>query len=133
MRGSPTAPLRVLVVDDNEDTALSFAFLLRTWGHEVRVVHDGPSAVEAARDFQPEAVLLDLGLPRLDGFEVARRLRLLPESGRTLIVASSGYSRDSDRQRASEVGIDFYLVKPYDPWQLEQLLAEYGAPVSVPA
>src|SRR5437868_733606 len=114
MRGSAATPLRVLVVDDNEDTALNLAFLLRLWDHEVRVAHDGPSAIEAARDFAADAVVLDIGLPHMDGFEVARQLRAFPELSGILIVGASGYGRDKDRRRAAEVGIDFYLVKPFD-------------------
>jgi CheY-like chemotaxis protein len=133
MRESADTPLRILVVDDNEDTALNLAYLFRTWGHDVRVVHDGLSAVEAARDFQTDAVLLDIGLPHMDGFEVARRLRLLPELSRVLIVGASGYSGEKDRRRASEVGIDPYLVKPFDPWKLEKLFAAHGASEVIPA
>ena len=97
------------------------------WGHEVRTTHDGPSALELAAEFRPDAVLLDIGLPRMDGFEVAERLRALPEFERTLIVGSSGYSRESDRRRAAEVGIDLYFVKPFDPWQLESILDSHRA------
>ena len=128
MRVSGSTSLRILIVDDNEDTTLSLALLFRSWGHEVRVAYDGPSAIATARAFQPEAVILDIGLPGMDGFEVAQHLRAHPELGRTLLVASSGYSSAQDRSRASEVGIDFYLVKPFDPWKLEELLTAHRPP-----
>ena len=134
MRGPSDTSLRVLVVDDNVDTAKILAMLLRMWGHEVRTTHDGPSALEIARDFRPDAVLLDIGLPRMDGFEVAAELRSLPDFERILIVGSSGYSRDSDRRRAAEVGMDRYFVKPFDPWQLESILEAHRASIeAVPA
>ena len=122
----PTSPaLRVLVVDDNIDTAAGLALLLRSWGYEVAMAHDGPSALETANAFCPHAVLLDIGLPRLSGFEVAQRLRQAPEhDGRPFLVAFSGYNRESDLRRAEEVGIDVYLVKPFDPFGLESLLAD---------
>lgn len=122
MRGPSSTPLRVLIVDDNVDTAGSLSVLLRMWGHEVRTTHDGLSAVDLSLEFRPDAVVLDIGLPHIDGFEVAERLRALPEFDRTLIVGSSGYSRESDRQRAVEVGINLYFVKPFDPWRLESIL-----------
>jgi DNA-binding response OmpR family regulator len=127
MRGPTDSPLRVLIVDDNVDTAGSLAILLRMWGHEVRTTHDGRSALLMASEFRPDAVLLDIGLPHLDGFEVAVRLRTMPDFARILIVGSSGYSRESDRQRAAEVGIDLYLVKPFDPWKLEPILDSHRA------
>jgi CheY-like chemotaxis protein len=112
-------PLRILLVDDNVDTATNLSFLCESWGHKVRVAHDGPSAIEAALDFRPDALLLDIGLPSLDGFEVAERLRSLPEFARTFLIATTGYNHEKDRRRAREMGIDLYLVKPFDPWQLE--------------
>jgi CheY-like chemotaxis protein len=125
MRGSPCPPLRILIVDDNEETAVSLAYLFRSWEHDVRVVHDGPSGVEAAQTFRPNVILLDISLPGFDGFEVARQLRLLPDFRRVLIVGSSGYSGQQDRRRAREVGIDAYLVKPFDPWQLKKVFAAH--------
>lgn len=123
MRGHAPSALRVLVVDDNVDTAASLAFLFRSWGHDVIVAHDGPEALRAAAQHRPHAVLLDIGLPLMDGFEVARRLRQSPGGGPDFIAAASGYNRDADRRRADEVGIDAYLVKPFDPFGLEGVLA----------
>ncbi len=125
MRGHLATSLRVLIVDDSVDTASSLGALLRLWGHNVELAHDGLSAIEAAASFRPEAVILDIGLPQLDGFEVASRLRACPEFEGMLIVGSSGYSRESDRRRANEVGIDVYLVKPFDPFRLESILESH--------
>lgn len=134
MRGHLATSLRVLIVDDSVDTASSLAALLRLWGHDVKMAHDGLSAIETAVAFRPDAVILDIGLPQIDGFEVAARLRALPEFGGILIVGSSGYSRESDRRRADEVGIDVYLVKPFDPFRLEPILdAHRAGPRPVPA
>ncbi len=127
MRGPADSPLRVLIVDDNVDTAGSLAILLRMWGHEVCTTHDGHSALDKAGEFRPDVVLLDIGLPHLDGFEVAARLRLRPDCARILIVGLSGFSRESDRHRAGEVGIDLYFVKPFDPWKLESILESHRA------
>jgi two-component system CheB/CheR fusion protein len=104
------------------------------WGHEVRMTHDGLSALELAREFRPDAVVLDIGLPHLDGFGVAAQLRERPEFERTLIVGSSGYSRESDRLRAAEVGINLYFVKPFDPNRLESILEAHRATLeAIPA
>ncbi len=102
---------RILVVDDNRDASDTLAMLLRAMNHDVRVAHDGPSAIENAGDFQPQVVLLDIGLPGMDGFEVARRLReeFQPDA---VLVAISGYGQDEDRRRARESGFDHYFTKP---------------------
>jgi CheY-like chemotaxis protein len=123
MRRQASSALRVLVVDDNVDTAASLAFLFRSWGHEVAQAHDGPEAIRIALEQRPHAVLLDIGLPLMDGFEVAERLRQLPGGRRLFIVCASGFNRATDRNRANEVGIDEYLVKPFDPFALEGMLA----------
>ena len=115
---------RALVVDDNVDAADSLALLLRLSGQEVRVAHDGPTALLAAQAFRPELVLLDLGMPGMDGYEVARRLRQQPESRTALVVALTGWGQDSDRRRSAEAGFDRHLVKPVEPSDLEKLLAE---------
>jgi len=116
---------RILVVDDNPDSAESLAVLLRVEGHDVRVVHDGPSALAAARDHAPEAVLLDIGLPGMSGYDVARALRAA--GARALLVALTGYGQEQDRQRAREAGFDIHFTKPVDLARLERALATLDA------
>jgi PAS domain S-box-containing protein len=115
---------RVLVVDDNVDAAESLGELLRLEGHEVRVAHDGPSALEAAAVGRPELVVLDLGMPGMDGFEVARRLRRLPGLEGVVVVALTGWGQDDDRRRSREAGFNHHLVKPAGPEAIQQLLAK---------
>jgi PAS domain S-box-containing protein len=128
---SASSPRRhILVVDDNRDAANSLARLLTILcRQEVRVAYDGPSALEAAASFRPEVVLLDIGLPGMDGYEVARKLRARPELDGTLLVALTGWGQDEDRQRSKEAGFDRHLVKPVDPDALMRLLAEPHAPL----
>lgn len=114
---------RVLVVDDNVDAAESVAMLLQLNGHDVRTAHDGSSALGIAATWQPEVVLLDIGLEGLDGYEVARRMRNSPELGSLVLVAVTGYGQDEDRRRSKEAGFDHHLVKPVDPNTLNSLLA----------
>jgi CheY-like chemotaxis protein len=114
----------VLVVDDNADSAESLALLLTMKGHEVRTAHDGPAALAAAEAYRPEAVLLDIGLPGMDGHEVARRLRRLAGLDSIFLVALTGYGQEEDRRRAEQAGFDAHLVKPADPLALHQLLAD---------
>jgi len=128
---SPAAsrPLKVLVVEDNVDAAESLATLLRLWNHDVNVVHDGRMALEAARRQQPEVVLLDIGLPGLDGYQVARRLREEIGLDHTLLVAMTGYGQPEDRRRSQEAGIHHHFVKPVEPLVLRNLLAGLAVPV----
>ncbi|HEY1379601.1 MAG TPA: response regulator [Gemmataceae bacterium] len=120
---APPHGLRVLVVDDNVDGAESLARLLRLGGHEVRLAHDGPAALTTAGEFRPEAVVLDIGLPGMDGFQVARRLRDAADTKGAVIVAVTGYGREEDRVRSREAGFDHHLVKPVDVDTLCDLLA----------
>jgi CheY-like chemotaxis protein len=126
MGSAPKAgtPLRVLAVDDSADTASSLAMLLRLWGHEARTARDGPAALAAAAEFAPEVALLDLGLPRMDGYELGRRLRELPGLGRLLLVALTGYADAEYRRRSAAAGFAFHLVKPPDPSELEGVFAK---------
>jgi CheY-like chemotaxis protein len=116
---------RILVVDDNAVAADSLGKLLGlVFGQEVRVVYDGPSALETAAAFQPEIVLLDLGMAIMDGYEVALRLRQGPQGGKIKIVAVTGWGQDEDRRRSRENGFDLHLVKPVNAKSLRQLLAD---------
>jgi CheY-like chemotaxis protein len=116
-------PLRVLVVDDNVDAAQGIVMLLKALGNDVRTAYDGPTALESALDYRPNVVLLDIGLPGLDGFEVAKRLRQQPALRSVVLVALTGYGQESDRQRSQEAGFDHHLVKPANVGKLQQILA----------
>lgn len=123
---------RVLVVDDNVDSAQSMSLLLQLEGHTVACAHDGIEALQMAEQFQPQVVLLDLGLPRMNGYDVARKLREAPADGaqssspRPLLVAISGYGREQDRAAAQQAGFDFHLTKPADPDAVMRLMQEHG-------
>jgi CheY-like chemotaxis protein len=118
----PARPLRILIVDDNVDAADVVAVLLRVRGHEVAVAHSGAAGIDRARALRPEAALIDLGMPLMNGFEVAQRLRG-EYDGRLFLIAVSGYSSDEIRRRVREARFDEYLGKPYDLAQVEALLA----------
>jgi signal transduction histidine kinase/CheY-like chemotaxis protein len=113
---------RVLVVDDNIDAAETLRMLLEMNGHEVRCAHEGAQAIELAMAFRPDVALLDIGLPRMDGFELARRLRARPEMRDTRLIALTGYGQAEDRSRALAAGFDDHLTKPVDPDALEDLI-----------
>jgi signal transduction histidine kinase/ActR/RegA family two-component response regulator len=116
---------RILVVDDNKDSANALARLLkRLYGQEIEVAHDGPSALAVAQAFRPEVVLLDIGLPGMDGNEVARRLRGMPGFEAVTLLALTGWGQEEDRQRSLEAGFDHHLVKPVDPEAILELLAK---------
>ena len=115
-------PLRMLIVDDNRDAADSLAMLLRTTGNEIRTAYDGLEALQVASEFRPEVVLLDIGLPKIDGHEVAQRLRHEAWGRRVCLIAITGWSDESDRARSRAAGFDHHLVKPLDTAHLAQLL-----------
>jgi PAS domain S-box-containing protein len=122
---APARGLRVLVVDDNKDAAESLAVVLQLDGHQTRTAGDGPQALAAAREFLPEAVFLDIGLPgKMDGYEVARRLRQEPGVERALLVAVTGYGTPEDVARARQARFDHHITKPADPLLVQRLLAE---------
>ena len=120
--GPAGASLRVLIVDDNRDAAESLARLLEISGHDVRVASNGAAAVAEATSVRPDVVVLDIGLPGMDGYEVARRLRELPSGAAILLIAMTGYGSAEDRAKSAESGIDHHLVKPINFADLEQLL-----------
>ncbi len=116
---------RILVVDDNQDAASSLATLLNVLGHDTRVAHEGEQAIEIAARDQPEIVLLDIGMPRMSGYEVCRRLRELPTGNDMTIVAVTGWGQESDRQKSVEAAFDGHMVKPVEPRELLKLLAGF--------
>jgi PAS domain S-box-containing protein len=120
----PARPLRVLVVDDSEDTTELLGALLEMAGHSIQVAHTGPAAVDAAAVFRPDAVILDIGLPGLDGYQVAGRLRESALGKDVMLIAATGYGQEEDRRRSREAGFDRHLVKPIDPAELQRLLSE---------
>jgi CheY-like chemotaxis protein len=121
------------VVDDNVDAAESLALLLRLRGHEVEVAYDGAAALETAGAFHPEVVLLDIGLPGLDGYQVASRLRRRRRTAGALLVALTGYGQEEDQQRAREAGFNHHLTKPVDLPVLYELLAHPPAIPTAPS
>ncbi|MGQ0592140.1 MAG: response regulator [Gammaproteobacteria bacterium] len=125
---APCGRLRILVVDDNTDSAESMAILLGLEGHETRTALDGPAALEAAEVFRPEVILLDIGLPGMDGYEVARRLRTELHMVETVLIAMTGYGHEQDRREAQAAGFNHHLVKPVDPVALQRILASRGGP-----
>ena len=122
LSGQPLAHRRVLVVDDNHDAADSLGMLLEFLGAEVKIVHDGKSALAAMGEFNPTAVLLDLGMPGMNGLEVARRMREDPKFRDTTLVAVTGWGQREDRRRTHEAGFDYHLVKPADLGALQAIL-----------
>jgi PAS domain S-box-containing protein len=121
----PAAVRRILVVDDNVDAAESLAVLLRGQGHQVRLAHNGPEALQVAGEQYPEIVLLDIGLPGMSGYEVASQLWLLPHLQDCLLIAVTGYGQDEDHQRSLKAGFDYHLTKPVEPNTLLDILARH--------
>ena len=120
---NPLVSRRILVVDDQVDAARMLARLLKAQGHEVRVASEGVTAIEAIEADRPEVILLDIGLPGMDGYEVARRLRALPGMDQVILIALTGYGQESDIRLAHEAGFNHHLVKPTDLESIENLLA----------
>jgi CheY-like chemotaxis protein len=122
---APAGGSRILIVDDNLDAAESIALFLQLEGHEVKSARDVMTALASVPVFAPQVVLLDIGLPVLDGYEVARRMRKMPATRDALIVAVSGYGQPEDKQRSKEAGFDHHFVKPTDPQELVDLIARW--------
>jgi CheY-like chemotaxis protein len=118
----PPVPRRILIVDDSEDGAESLALLLELAGHETHKAHDGLAAVEAAERVRPDAILLDIGLPKINGYEACRRIRNQPWGKHIVLVALTGWGQDEDRQQAQEAGFDVHMVKPVDHDALMEFL-----------
>lgn len=121
MEENPSGSLSILVVDNDPDSADSLALLLEHWNHRVCVAYDGAQAIEVFRRQLPSVVLLDIGLPDIDGYDVARTLK--QEKHKALLVALTGYGNDGDRRASAEAGFDRHFVKPLDIRSLEELLA----------
>jgi two-component system CheB/CheR fusion protein len=124
---APKKPLRILVVEDEPAVAEMLVLLLRLWGHTVRAATDGPGALEAAGPFRPQVVLCDVGLPGMDGYQVARELRLREGPAAPVLVAVTGYGQEEDRRRAQQAGFDYHMTKPVNAPALEALLARCTA------
>ena len=119
-----STPRVVLVVDDNRDAADSLVMLLELGGHRVTVAYSAPDALKSAPELKPSVILMDIGLPEVDGCEVARRMRRMPELTGVRLIALTGYGSDEDRRRTREAGFDLHLVKPVDLDDLEKAVAE---------
>lgn len=115
---------RVLVADDNTDAAESLGEVLRLLGHDVRVAYDGQQALTMAESFRPDVVLLDIGMPKMNGYETAQQMRSQPWAARTTLVALTGWGHDEDKRRATDAGFDRHFTKPVDPVALLQMLEE---------
>ncbi len=116
-------PRRVLVVDDNRDAAESMGILLKLLGADVHVAYGGAEALEALPAYRPDVVILDIGMPGMDGYEVARRIRQQPEFQKVTLIALTGWGQDEDRRRSHTAGFDYHLIKPADIDALQALLA----------
>jgi CheY-like chemotaxis protein len=127
---SPRSGRRILVVDDNRDAALTLAMILNTMGHDTQTAYDGLEALDVATVFKPDVVLLDIGMPKLSGYDACRRLRQHPAGKDALVVAVTGWGQEADRRRSDEAGFDFHLVKPVDCAAIEGLL-QRSAPKKV--
>ena len=122
---TPSSKRRILVADDNKDAASTLAMILKFLGNEVRTANDGLQAVELAEEFRPDVVLLDIGMPKLNGYEACRRMREQVWCKTTYIVALTGWGQDEDKRRSQEAGFHRHLVKPVDPAALKNLLAGF--------
>jgi CheY-like chemotaxis protein len=127
LRDAPPPALRILVVDDNVDAAESLMMMMKLLGQDVRAAFDGASALDVASEFRPDLIFLDIGMPVMDGYAVARRLREHPGTRNARIVALTGWGQQEDRERSRKAGVDIHLVKPADPAMLERVLAECRA------
>ena len=122
--------LRILIVEDNRDSADSLKTLLEALGYQLQVVYDGEAAVRAAAAAPPDVIIMDLGLPGMNGYEAATKIRQQNSGKRPMIVALTGWGQQADRQRSAAVGIDHHLVKPLDLAELRRILASLEAPAT---
>jgi CheY-like chemotaxis protein len=124
LTSGPERSLRILVVDDDPDTAESFGLLLTSWGYSVRSAMSGHAALHAAETFNADVAFVDLAMPLMDGFEIVRRLRKLPSGEAVYVIALTGMTRELDRTAAYAAGCDRYIVKPAEPVRLRAILHE---------
>jgi DNA-binding response OmpR family regulator len=122
--------LRILVVEDDQDTADSTAMLLHLYAYDVQIARDGKTALRAVVENQPDVVLLDIGLPKLDGWQLAKEIHSHSRHKRPFLIAISGFGRESDQIRSQEAGIDLHLVKPVEPEMLHQVLHRFHTVVT---
>jgi CheY-like chemotaxis protein len=122
LNGQAITSKRILLADDNRDAAESLAIILRLEGHEVELAHDGESALRAFADRRPDVALLDIGMPKANGYEVARRIRAEPGGAGVLLIAITGWAQDADKAQSRDAGFDHHLAKPIEPDALIQLL-----------
>jgi len=132
-RAADRTQRRILVVDDNVDLATSLTMMLQMLGHDVRTAHDGRAAIAAVPEFEPDLIFLDIGMPRMNGYETCRHIRSGERGHEPVIVALSGWGQDHDKERSREAGMDLHLVKPFDPALLESMLSTLGARESAQA
>jgi CheY-like chemotaxis protein len=118
------SPKRILVVDDSQVQAKSLGMLVEMMGHQVRIAHDGQSALQLLSEFNPDVALIDVGLPGMNGYELARRIREQPQFASIMLIAQTGWGREEDREQAREAGFDHHLPKPINHELLERILAE---------
>ena len=118
----PQGKRRILIIDDNRDAAETLRLLLNLTGHATTVAYAGPAGMEQARSFHPDVVLCDIGLPEMDGYAVARKLRQDPVTEMAYLIAVTGYGQDEDRNKALAAGFDLHLTKPVDPVELQKVL-----------
>ena len=119
----PMKSRRILVVDDNADAAQTLGMVLELSGHQVHLAHDGEQAVSKARDLAPEIALVDIGLPKLNGYGVAEAIRAESWGEKMLLIALTGWAQEEDKRRALAAGFNFHLTKPVDPDQVDELIA----------
>jgi CheY-like chemotaxis protein len=132
LNGAAVFNKRILLADDNRDAAESLAMMLRLEGHEVQLAHDGKAAMQAFEASRPDVALLDIGMPRANGYEVARQIRAVPGGRDVLLIAITGWAQDADKARSRAAGFDHHLTKPIEPQYLIELLGSptYPRPVT---
>jgi CheY-like chemotaxis protein len=130
---TPGVGRRILVVDDNADAAALLSTTLSIAGHDTRLAHDGPEAMQTAADYRPDVIFLDIGMPTLDGYETARWIREQPWGKDTVLIALTGWGQSEDRRKSAAAGFDHHLVKPADPLEIAALIASLAPPPGPPA